>query len=129
MRFIPFSCHCSTDCVVFRELTQNADDSHATHVEFHIKTSRKDGAAPTSGTSGGLVALEQVTVSNNGDDFTDQDFKRLAVIASGNSRPDSVGQFGVGFYTVFCLTETPEVHSAGECLRFEWAANQLKTKR
>lgn len=74
-----------------------------------------------------LHRIQAVHVSNDGRDFSRDDFDRLARIADGNPNAEAVGQFGVGFYSVFALTEEPCVISGGRCLRFEWEGERLVT--
>ena len=51
---------------------------------------------------------------------------RVAVrkVAVGNQDANSVGMFGVGFYSVgmFALADRPEIHSGGTYMRFSFDA-------
>ncbi|KAG6375032.1 hypothetical protein JVT61DRAFT_3812 [Boletus reticuloceps] len=78
--------------------------------------------------------VAQWTFRNHGKPFTPQDWSRLPKIGSGspplpvfglivdchsamgNPDPQKVGAFGVGFYTVFSVTESPYVSSGGRIL-------------
>lgn len=105
----------SSDNVVLRELLQNADDAKATEVQFQFATEASR-----------VVELREV---NNGAVFSETDWERVARIAEGNPSEDSVGMFGVGFYSVFSLTESPLIASGHECLAFQWAGCKLTTFR
>ena len=52
---------------------------------------------------------------------SDANGQRVRKIAAGNPDEASVGLFGVGFFSVFALTDAPEIHSGGARLRFTWA--------
>lgn len=65
------------------------------------------------------------TISNNGSDFQEEDWERLATIASGNPDPQKVGMFGVGFYSVFALTDEPTVVSGTKAMKFCWQEQTL----
>ncbi|MHB1260274.1 MAG: sacsin N-terminal ATP-binding-like domain-containing protein [Thermoplasmatota archaeon] len=89
---------------VFRELTQNADDAQATTLIARFTDD----------------ALE---VSNDGFDFstrTDSHFQRIVRVLSfaQEDDPNTTGNFGSGFTTVYSLTNHPEVHSNGVSVRF-----------
>lgn len=45
----------------------------------------------------------------------------------GNPNEETVGMFGVGFYSVFSLAENPMVVSSGQKLAFLWDKDQLTT--
>ena len=75
----------------------------------------------SAGGSGGGPHPSAVRVWNNGRAFTDADWQRVRKIAAGNPDEASVGLFGVGFFSVFALTDAPEIHSGGARLRFTWA--------
>lgn len=78
------------------ELVQNADDEESEYIEFDF---RDDGLSVT-----------------NASVFDDDDFKRICNIASRGkaTEPDKTGAFGIGFISVYQVTDHPEVQSAGE---------------
>eukprot|EP01113_Clastostelium_recurvatum_P008593 TRINITY_DN1407_c0_g1_i9.p1 TRINITY_DN1407_c0_g1~~TRINITY_DN1407_c0_g1_i9.p1 ORF type:complete len:817 (-),score=186.46 TRINITY_DN1407_c0_g1_i9:562-3012(-) len=96
---------------VFRELTQNSDDAGASEVCIVIDEENN-------------VAR----VSNNGRVFRAEDWERLQSIADGNPDENTTGMFGVGFYSVFALSDFPIVRSGDQALLFEWQGNQLATR-
>lgn len=100
----------SSPLAVLRELIQNSDDARATTVEIRVEAS-------------------SVIFKNNGNPFSDEDWKRLTTIASGNPNQDSVGRFGVGFYGAFSLTNEPIVESGYRRVRFFWEGPSLKIQR
>eukprot|EP00667_Euglena_gracilis_P000631 EG_transcript_631 len=96
---------------VLRELIQNADDAAAISLDVALRRDR-----------GAVVGM---IVSNDGRPFSDADWARLTRIAEGNPAESTVGMFGVGFYSVFSLTDRPLVQSGGQLLAFQWQKEQL----
>lgn len=81
---------------IFRELVQNADDAKARRLIIRFQE-------------------DALYVSNDGRAFTSEDYESIKWILSGAKEydKDSTGNFGSGFVTVYALTNTPEIHSAG----------------
>ena len=96
----------ATDFGALRELVQNADDAGATEVEVELVFAN-GGSEPC-----------HIKVWNNGRAFNEADWLRVRKIAAGNPDESSVGLFGVGFFSVFALTDAPEIHSGSVRLRF-----------
>ena len=96
----------ATDFGALRELVQNADDAGATEVEVELLFAT-GGSEPC-----------HIRVWNNGRAFNEADWLRVRKIAAGNPDESSVGLFGVGFFSVFALTDAPEIHSGSVRLRF-----------
>ena len=75
-------------------------------------------------------AITEIRAVNNGLIFNQIDWKRVASIAEGNTNVDSVGQFGVGFFSVFSFSEEPIIASGNEYMAFVWRNdNSLTTFR
>jgi hypothetical protein len=116
----------SSDFVVCRELIQNSDDAKATSFHFEITcdsnlSSEKDFHNKT---------ITEIRAINNGLIFNETDWKRVAAIAEGNTNVESVGQFGVGFFSVFSFSEEPIIASGNEYMAFVWRDdNSLTTYR
>lgn len=64
--------------------------------------------------------ITEIRTVNNGHTFTEEDWKRVATIAEGNTNVDAIGQFGVGFFSVFSYSERPMIQSGKYCLAFVW---------
>lgn len=109
----------SSDFVIFRELIQNADDAKATSFQLKIscltekRTSFNEKEFHHS-------TIEEIRAINNGSIFTNSDWERVASIAEGNTNVESIGQFGVGFFSVFSLSEEPIIASGTEYIAFAW---------
>ena len=82
------------------ELIQNAEDAGATELSFELFSDRLE-------------------VRHDGRPFTEADVR--GVCGGGQSRKSltSIGQFGIGFKSVYAYTRTPRVYSAGEHFRIE----------
>ncbi|KAL8734540.1 MAG: hypothetical protein Q9166_001440 [cf. Caloplaca sp. 2 TL-2023] len=120
-----------------RELIQNAADAAATRVVIKIET-KPSLRVPTPQTDSPSAHLKHVlhnhtldkwVIENNGHAFRPEDWARLKEIASGNPDEGKIGAFGVGFYSVFSISERPFVSSGSEALEFYWKENDLFTKR
>ncbi|KAK3583508.1 hypothetical protein CHS0354_026094 [Potamilus streckersoni] len=97
---------------IVKELLQNADDAGATEV-FFIKDYRChscekifDGIAPLQGPA--------LCVYNNSS-FTKEDIEGIQNLGLGSKRsdPSKVGQYGIGFNSVYHLTDIPSFISKG----------------
>ncbi|KAF9650775.1 hypothetical protein BDM02DRAFT_3140374 [Thelephora ganbajun] len=132
----------SGEFAVFRELLQNSDDAHSKAVEIRFKTggyinrngSNEGQAPPPLGER--LPDLKTTlvyrwTFKNNGIIFRNEDWSRLKKIAEGNPDEEKIGAFGVGFYSLFSITEEPFVTSGGQWMGFYWkdGKDQLFVRR
>jgi hypothetical protein len=64
--------------------------------------------------------ITEIRTLNDGLVFTEADWKRVITIADGNPNEDAIGQFGVGFFTVFSYSDKPMILSGKQCLGFGW---------
>lgn len=115
----------SSDFVVYRELIQNADDAQATSFTLQLicdppspKTAFAD--LPSSEKYFHNCNIREIRTVNNGHIFSEDDWKRVITIAEGNTNIDAIGQFGVGFFSVFSYSERPMIRSGKHCLAFAW---------
>ncbi|KAF8119611.1 hypothetical protein EV363DRAFT_1496328 [Boletus edulis] len=124
--------------IVFRELLQNSDDAGCDTAEIHFETAAFSGRNPKAAMNADASILpeleatdvKQWTFRNHGKPFTQQDWERLPRIGSGNPDPQKVGAFGVGFFSVFSVTERPCVSSGDREMAFWWDdENQLCYRR
>ncbi|KAL1743141.1 hypothetical protein HDZ31DRAFT_41634 [Schizophyllum fasciatum] len=130
----------SGEFTVFRELLQNSDDAQSKAVEIHFESQEYlssksgDAAEATSSEPSDLPDLKKVqvhqwTFKNNGILFRNEDWDRLKKIAEGNPDEDKIGAFGVGFYSLFSVTEEPFVSSGNKWMGFHWNKDQLLARR
>ncbi|MCP4368151.1 MAG: DUF3883 domain-containing protein [Deltaproteobacteria bacterium] len=76
------------------EILQNAEDEGAKIVEFKLYDDRLD-------------------IFHDGEDFNAQDIDAITGIGISTKKDDvnTIGKFGVGFKSVFAITQTPKIHS------------------
>ncbi|CCM02906.1 uncharacterized protein FIBRA_05020 [Fibroporia radiculosa] len=124
----------SGEFTVFRELLQNSDDASAKSVEIHFETKdfldkRGNNEEAYNAESSNekkheldqkAALVHQWTFRNDGMSFRDEDWNRLKKIAEGNPDEEKIGAFGVGFYSLFSVTEEPFVTSGGQWMGFYW---------
>src|SRR6185437_2215283 len=76
------------------ELLQNAEDQEATHVRFRLEADR-------------------LVFTHNGNAFTRDDV--VSITGIGNSdkpaQANKIGRFGIGFKSVFAVSNRPEVYT------------------
>ena len=107
------------DLTVLKELIQNADDAGASEVRFMLdyrscpencKKLLSDEMRHWQG-----PALWEY----NNAPFTDKDFENITRLGDSKKRstPGKIGRFGLGFCSVYHLTDVPSIVS-GSCVRF-----------
>src|SRR5262245_2939019 len=99
---------------IVREMAQNTDDvpgDDERWLEFHFQP-------------------DKLIIRNN-TRFRDIDFDNIINIARGGKRIESrstIGAFGVGFVSVYQLTDTPILRSSGKELQFFPATGQARQR-
>ncbi len=83
-------------CAFVLELIQNADDANASEITFN-------------------VGRDKVEIKHNGDYFTLNDIERISKADQEtnvkNNDYSKIGQFGIGFKSVYNVTDTPNIKS------------------
>ncbi|HJY93821.1 MAG TPA: hypothetical protein VJ371_02655, partial [Streptosporangiaceae bacterium] len=82
------------------ELIQNAEDAGATELSFELFGDRLE-------------------VRHDGRPFTEADVRGVCGVGQSRKSLTSIGQFGIGFKSVYAYTKTPRVYSTGEHFRIE----------
>ncbi|KIJ66621.1 hypothetical protein HYDPIDRAFT_26953 [Hydnomerulius pinastri MD-312] len=118
------------DFTVFRELLQNAEDAEASAAQICFQTPAYVAGVRGSNSSHNLdlksLKVSRWIVRNDGKAFDKKDWKRLREIADGNTDETKIGSFGVGFYSVFGVSDQPVVQSAGVRMEFSFHQNMLQ---
>ncbi len=76
------------------EILQNAEDAGATQIRFTLDK-------------------HELTIEHDGKPFTENDVEAITGIGITEKRTDlnQIGQFGIGFKSVFAVTDAPRIHS------------------
>ena len=81
------------------ELIQNAEDAHSSLITIQLEKDR-------------------LIFSNNGKCFTESNTKSLIKLGYSDKGEEDIGKFGIGFKSVFSVSECPEVYSGKLSFRF-----------
>ena len=90
------------------ELLQNAEDALGRRGEWH--GSRKVTFA---------LNPNRLTLSHFGKPFDEADVRSVCDIAESTKNETSIGRFGLGFKSVYTVTDLPEIHSGDEDFAIE----------
>ncbi|KAK9467971.1 hypothetical protein V1512DRAFT_260474 [Lipomyces arxii] len=115
------------DHALFRELIQNSADAGATTVKIEFMTEKP--VRMDSITDIHKSTVKRLRISNDGMSFRPDDWDRLREIAKGNPDETKIGAFGVGFYSVFAVTDEPMVVSGPTAMNFYYVGDQLHYRR
>uniref|UniRef100_A0A3Q2V2Q8 HEPN domain-containing protein n=1 Tax=Haplochromis burtoni TaxID=8153 RepID=A0A3Q2V2Q8_HAPBU len=94
---------------ILKELIQNADDAEATEIHF-IWDKRQHGKVKTFGKKWNNLQGPALCVFNN-KVFSDADIKGIQQLGEGgkHNTPGKIGKYGVGFNSVYHLTDCPSI--------------------
>ena len=114
------------DTNVLQELLQNADDAGATEVAVYYDTRSHDNSNlffPGMANSYGPALLFY-----NNAEFTDEDFSNIRKIAGETkmNKPLKIGKFGIGFCSVYHMTDVPSFVSGEYFVVFDPTLQCLK---
>jgi hypothetical protein len=108
-----------SDLFYLRELIQNADDAKATTVG--IRLIELGHATYKSPQQPYPTRFEKLIVENNGRKLSADDQDNLTTIGKLNhASSDRVGMFGIGFYSVFAISDSPIVDSGNLRIAFQF---------
>lgn len=96
------------------ELLQNAEDQEATEVTFELQKDR-------------LIFCHNGDPSGIGNLFSRDDVRNITGIGNSNKpeQANKIGRFGIGFKSVFVITDRPEIYSRLENVPFAFAIENL----
>lgn len=90
------------------ELLQNAEDALSRRGEWHGSRKVAFTLTPAS-----------LTLSHYGKPFDEADVRSVCDIAESTKNESSIGRFGLGFKSVYTVTDLPEIHSGEEDFAIE----------
>lgn len=101
-----------------RDLLVNRYDSSA-HFIFEILQNAEDALKRRAGWNGSReirfdLTLESLRIAHYGNPFTLNDVKGVCGVGETTKDLTDIGRFGIGFKSVYSITERPEVHSGDE---------------
>ncbi|XP_051814829.1 sacsin [Acanthochromis polyacanthus] len=101
---------------ILKELIQNADDAEATEIHF-IWDKRQHGREKTFGKRWNNLQGPALCVFNN-KVFSDADLRGIQQLGEGGKHdsPGKIGKYGVGFNSVYHLTDCPSILTGDERL-------------
>ena len=92
-----------------------------THFVFELLQNAEDALLRKGGSAGSgrvhfVLAGDAVRFSHYGDPFTTEDVRGVCAIARRAKETDltAIGRFGIGFKSVYAITDSPEIHSGNE---------------
>ncbi|XP_070554704.1 sacsin-like [Ptychodera flava] len=102
---------------IFKELLQNADDAKATEIHI-IYDQRSHPSEMIVGDSWATMQKRPAICVYNNRVFSDEDIKGIQQVGIGGKRSDAetTGQYGIGFNSVYHLTDCPTFISDNEKL-------------
>ncbi|KAM3842985.1 sacsin-like [Diretmus argenteus] len=101
---------------ILKELLQNADDAEATEIHF-VWDKRRHGTQKTFGKRWHQLQGPALCVYNN-TVFSDEDLKGIQQLGEGGKHncPGKTGKYGVGFNSVYHLTDCPSILTGDKLL-------------
>ncbi|XP_042350211.1 sacsin isoform X2 [Plectropomus leopardus] len=101
---------------ILKELIQNADDAEATEIHF-VWDKRQHGKKKTFGKKWNQLQGPALCVFNN-KVFSDADLAGIQQLGEGgkHNSPGKIGKYGVGFNSVYHLTDCPSILTGDELL-------------
>ncbi|KAI8506253.1 hypothetical protein Bbelb_156800 [Branchiostoma belcheri] len=112
---------------IFKELIQNADDAGATEVKFLIDWRKNEDSKEGLIDHGMEVCHGPALWAYNNATFSEEDFKNIQNLGGQTKLEalEKVGRFGVGFNSVYHVTDVPSFVSGSRVLFFDPHATHL----
>ncbi|XP_073457675.1 sacsin-like [Aquarana catesbeiana] len=113
---------------VFKELLQNADDADATVCKFLVDRRQNLDSRKTLIDPGMASCHGPALWSYNDSKFADKDFINITCIgaATKETQTQKIGKFGLGFNTVYHITDVPAIMSRSTLIIFDPNVNHLQ---
>ncbi|KAG8584817.1 hypothetical protein GDO81_004776 [Engystomops pustulosus] len=112
---------------IFKELLQNADDASASECNFMIDMRRNMDIRENLLDPGMSACHGPALWSYNNSEFTDKDFLNITRLGESlkRSEVDKVGKFGLGFNSVYHVTDIPIIMSREFMIMFDPNINHI----
>lgn len=113
---------------IFKELIQNAEDAGADACKFLVDF-RVHKDPPESLIDPNMALCQGLCLwSFNNEQFTDEDWKNIVRVgsASKENKVEKIGKFGLGFNTVYHVTDVPSILSGSKLLILDPNVTHLK---
>uniref|UniRef100_A0A4W2BNF2 Sacsin n=1 Tax=Bos indicus x Bos taurus TaxID=30522 RepID=A0A4W2BNF2_BOBOX len=112
---------------IFKELLQNADDANATECSFMIDMRRNMDIRENLLDPGMAACHGPALWSFNNSQFSDSDFVNITRLGESLKRAevDKVGKFGLGFNSVYHITDIPVIMSREFMIMFDPNINHI----
>lgn len=112
---------------IFKELLQNADDANATECSFMIDMRRNMDIRENLLDPGMAACHGPALWSFNNSEFSDSDFINITRLGESLKRGevDKVGKFGLGFNSVYHITDIPIIMSREFMIMFDPNINHI----
>ncbi|KAM3923090.1 sacsin-like [Leptodactylus fuscus] len=113
---------------IFKEMIQNAEDANATTCHFLVDM-RQNSEIRKKLIDPGMASCHGPALwSYNNSKFTEADFINIIRIGAATKEHEvqKIGKFGLGFNTVYHITDVPSIMSGSKVLIFDPNANHLQ---
>ncbi|KAM3874971.1 sacsin [Diretmus argenteus] len=112
---------------IFKELLQNADDANATECSFLIDMRKNTDIRENLLDPGMIICHGPSLWSFNNSVFSDTDFLNITRLGGSMKRceADKVGKFGLGFNSVYHITDIPIIMSREFMIMFDPNINHI----
>ncbi|XP_041427476.1 sacsin isoform X1 [Xenopus laevis] len=118
----------SEQAELFKELIQNAEDAEATVCQFLVDRRQNSGSHQSLIDPDMANCHGPALWSYNDRKFTDNDFRNITRIGASTKETEmkKIGKFGLGFNTVYHITDVPTIMSGSNVLIFDPNVNHIK---
>ena len=113
---------------IVKELLQNADDAEATEVNICYDTRQHEVNPKKLFFSGMAEAHGPALIVHNNKTFTDEDFANITKLAAATKQAKAlkIGKFGIGFCSVYHMTDAPSFISRDRLYIFDPTLSYLR---
>ncbi|XP_018081716.1 sacsin [Xenopus laevis] len=113
---------------LFKELIQNAEDAEATVCQFLVDMRQNSGSRQSLIDPDMANCHGAALWSYNDSKFTENDFRNITRIGAATKETEvkKIGKFGLGFNTVYHITDVPSIMSGSNVLIFDPNVNHIK---